>query len=311
MALHSATFTLTAADGLALFAYQWLPDVTPRAVIQIVHGLAEHAGRYGRLAESLTGAGYAVYAHDQRGHGRTARAPEDLGFFADQNGWSKCLDDVWLLCRRVTADHHVPVVLIGHSLGSFMAQQFISEHGEMLSGVVLSGSGGRPGALAAVGRGVARFERLRLGARRKSRLIDAMLFGAFNRPFEPARTRFDWLSRDQAEVDKYIADPLCGFPVSVQLAIDLLDALGDVTSEWRQARIPKRLPIYVIAGTRDPVGAYTRTLVQLLAAYRAAGLECVAHRFYPDARHELFNETIRDEVTSDVLAWLDRVIGGI
>jgi alpha-beta hydrolase superfamily lysophospholipase len=307
--VRSGTFTLAAADGAAPFVRVWLPDGPAKAALQIAHGLAEHGGRYARLAQALTGAGYAVYAGDHRGHGRTAPTPADLGFFAARDGWRRCLDDLGALHRRIAADHPgLPVVLLGHSMGSFMAQQVISERGDELAGAVLSGSGGRPGALASVGRLVARIERLRLGARGRSALIHGLSFGAFNKPFAPARTPFDWLSRDPAEVDKYVADPLCGFVATVQLWIDLLDALGDVTGARRQARIPKRLPLYVISGSRDPVGADTRSVQQLLAAYRAAGLERVTHRFYPDCRHELFNELNRDEVTRDLVAWLDGVV---
>ncbi len=306
--MQSSTFTHP-ADGGVLFVYQWLPPGQPKAVLQIAHGLAEHAGRYARLAQALTDAGYGVYANDHRGHGRTARTPEELGFFAEHDGWRKCVDDLWQLNRRLAGDHPgLPVFLLGHSMGSFMAQHFISEHGEALAGAVLSGSGGKPSPLAIAGRLIARIERLRLGARGRSGLLHAFSFGAFNKPFEPARTPFDWLSRDRAEVDKYVADPLCGFRASVQLWIDLLDALGEVTSAQRQARIPKRLPIYIIAGSRDPVSGNAKSLEPLLAAYRDAGLERVTHRFYADARHELFNETNREEVTRDLIAWLDGVV---
>lgn len=309
--MQGASFTITAADGAALFVHGWRPDAGPqRGVVHIAHGLAEHGARYGRLAAALTAAGYAVYAGDLRGHGRTARTPEELGFFAERDGWRKCLDDIWQLNRRIAADHPgTPIVLLGHSMGSFMAQHFISAHGDVLAGAVLSGSGGRPSPLAVAGRVIARLERLRLGRRGRSALLHAFSFGAFNKPFEPARTPFDWLSRDTAEVDKYIADPLCGFVASVQLWVDMLDALGDATSAKRQANIPKGLPIYVIAGSRDPVGGNTRSVAQLLASYRRAGLARVLHRFYADARHELFNETNRDEVTRDLITWLAAVTG--
>jgi alpha-beta hydrolase superfamily lysophospholipase len=307
--VQSSSFTLAAPDGAAVFVYRWLADAPPKAAVQVAHGLAEHAGRYARLAAALTDAGYAVYADDHRGHGRSVRAPEDLGFFAERGGWRKCVDDLWRLNRRIAAEHPgLPIVLLGHSMGSFMVQQLISEHGDALAGVVLSGSGGKPSPLAAAGRLVARIERLRLGPRGQSRLVHTLSFGAFNKPFEPARTPFDWLSRDPSEVDKYVADPLCGFTASIQLWIDLLDALAEIASPLRQSHIPKGLPIHVIAGSRDPVGANTRSVDQLLAAYRRAGLERVTHRFYPEARHELFNETNRDEVTRDLIAWLDGAV---
>jgi alpha-beta hydrolase superfamily lysophospholipase len=307
--MQASTRTLSTPDGVALFAYRWLPESPPKAAVQIVHGLAEHAGRYARLAQALTGAGYAVYANDHRGHGLTQATPADLGFFAEHDGWRRLLDDVWQLNRQIAADHPgLPLFLIGHSMGSFLAQQFISEHGEALAGVVLSGSDGKPPALASVGRLVARIERLRLGPRGRSGVIHALAFGAFNKAFAPPRTPADWLTRDPAEVDKYVADPLCGFIATTQTWVDLLDALRQIARPELQALIPKRLPIHIISGSTDPVSDGTKRLQQLLAAYRGAGLEHVTHRFYEGARHELFNETNRDEVTRDLILWLDGVI---
>jgi len=196
-------------------------------------------------------------------------------------------------------------VLLGHSLGSFMAQYFISEHGDALAAAVLSSSNGKPPPIASVGLLLARLERLRLGQRGHSPLIQALFFGAFNKPFAPARTPFDWLSRDTAEVDKYIADPLCGFESTVQLYIDLLQGVRETAKPSRQARIPKTLPIYIFNGSRDPVSG---NIEQLLDAYRAAGIRPVVHKVYPDGRHESLNETNRDVVTRDLIAWLDGVI---
>jgi len=305
--MQSSTFAFTAGDGTGLFVYRWLPESAPRAVVQIAHGLAEHAGRYGRLAEALTGAGYAVYANDQRGHGRTATTPADLGFFAPEGGWHKCVDDLWQIHRRIGADHPgLPQVLLGHSMGSYLAQQFLGMHGEALAGAVLSGSNGKPPPIAALGRLIARVERLRLGPRGTSPLLHALAFEPFNKPFAPARTPFDWLSRDAAEVDRYSADPLCGFRPRVQLWVDLLDGLAEIARPGLQARIPKRLPIYVFSGARDPVGA---NLKQLLAAYAAAGLARVTARIYPEGRHEMLNETNREQVSQDLIAWLDGALG--
>jgi len=213
-----------------------------------------------------------------------------------------------MLNRHIAAEHPgIPIVLLGHSMGSTMAEQFMAEHGDALAGVVLSGSSGQPTMLAVVGRLITRIERWRVGARGRSKLAQALTFGAFNKPFAPARTAFDWLSRDPAEVDKYVGDPLCGFPASVQLWIDLLDGGKTASSPVKRARIPKTLPIYVISGSRDPVSGNTKQLQKMLAGYRAAGLN-VQHRFYPEARHELFNETNREEVTRELIEWLEREI---
>lgn len=234
--MRSSTFTLASTDGVSLFVYRWLPEVAPKAAVQIAHGLVEHAGRYARLAKALTYAGYAVYAADHRGHGRTASTPEDFGFFAERDGWRKCIDDLWRLNRRIATDlPGLPIVLIGHSMGSFRAQHFISEHGEALSGVVLVASNGRPAPLTAAAKIIAHLERLRLGPRSRSAPLHSMVVGAFNKPFEPIRTEADWLSRDLAEVDKYVTDPFCQFRPTVQLWIDLLDASGEIAKPARHA----------------------------------------------------------------------------
>jgi alpha-beta hydrolase superfamily lysophospholipase len=311
--MQSSNFTLAAPDGVEIYVYRWLA-ASPKAIVQIAHGLAEHAGRYARLAETLTAAGFTVYANDHRGHGRTARTPQELGFFAERDGWTKCLDDMLLLTQRIAADHPgLPIVLLGHSMGATLAEGFMGKHDSLLAGVVLSGGNGKPTALAAVGRLIARIERLRLGPRGRSNLLSALTFEAFNKKFAPTRTAFDWLSRDTAEVDKYVADPLCGFPATVQLWIDLLGGWAEVSRASYRAGVRhgvpiKDLPIYVISGSRDPVSGNTRQIELWLADYRAAGHKEVEHRFYADARHELFNETNRDQVTGDLIAWLERVI---
>jgi len=299
--MRQSTFSLSRADGHAIFTRLWRPDAAPRAVVQIVHGLAEHSARYRRLAEALTRHGYAVYAHDHRGHGPNC-PPADLGFFAERDGWRKLLDDTEAVAERIAANHPgLPRAFLGHSMGSFLGQTYIAEHGDALAAAVLSGSSGPPPAILAVGRRLVAFERWRLGPRGKSPLVQALLFGAQNKPFRPARTPYDWLSRDAAEVDKYIADPLCGFALTNQLAADLVGALADLASPALAARIPKTLPIYVFSGARDPVGA---KLQGLLDVYRAAGLDVTA-KIYPDARHETLNEINRDEVTRDLISWLD------
>jgi alpha-beta hydrolase superfamily lysophospholipase len=306
---HASTFTLTTADGIDLFVYCWLPAGQPKAVIQIAHGLAEHAARYARLAAALNSAGYAVYANDHRGHGRTAKSTEDLGFFAERAGWRKCVDNLWRVNRHVAAAHPgLPIVLLGHSMGATLAEQFMGDHGDALAGVVLSGANGKPTALAKVGSALTRAERARLGARGKSKLVQSLTFDAFNKKFAPARTAFDWLSRDPAEVDKYVADPLCGFPATVQLWLDLLEGWAAVSRPAHRSRVPKALPLYLIAGGRDPVSDNTRQLEPWIAEYRAAGLLNLTQQFYSEARHELFNETNRDEVTADLIVWLDQVI---
>ena len=292
-------------DSVELHVRRWLPGHAPRAVVQIAHGLTEHSGRYERLATTLAATGYAVYAGDHRGHGLTAPSRAALGYFADRDGWDKCVDDLWQLNRLIATEQPgLPITLFGHSMGSFMAQHFIALHGDALAGTILSGSGGKPPAILHLARLIAYIERRRLGGHSHSQFLTTFAFCALNRALPFVRTTCDWLNRAPDEADRCMADPLCIFPQSVQMSLDICDGIVKATSPELQARIPKTLPVYIIAGSLDPVSNGTKTLRQLLRAYRAAGLEHVAHKFYPGARHELFHETNRDEVTGDVLAWL-------
>ncbi len=223
-----------------------------------------------------------------------------------KGGWNKVVGDLWTLNRRIAAEQPgTPIIFLGHSLGSFLGRGFIAEHSDALAGAALSGSNGKPPAIATLGRLIAREERLRLGKRGKSQVIFQMWFGDFNKPFKPARTAFDWLSRDEKEVDAFVADPLCGFPFTAQLAIDVLDALPRVTSRQSLAPIRKDMPVYVFSGERDPVGANIQGLIGDL---KAGGFTRLTTRIYPGARHETLNETNRDEVTRDLIAWLDGVV---
>ena len=303
----TSTFRIATPDGVEVFVYRWLPAGNPQAVVQIAHGLAEHAGRYSRLAGALTRAGYAVYASDHRGHGHTAPSPEELGFFAARDGWNKCVEDLHLVNRRIAAEHPgTRSVLLGHSMGSSLALSFLCKYGDAVCGAVLSGASGQPGLLAHAGRWITRLEKLRLGAQGRSSLVQKLTFNEFNKRFAPARTGFDWLSRDPAEVDKYVADPLCGFPSSVQLWIDLLSGWVKAVSSSCKL-IPKTLPILVISGRHDPVSAGCRQIEAMLKTWSRAGFKNVEHKFYSQARHEMFNETNREEVTNDLLEWLHKV----
>lgn len=310
--MTTPNLTLTSpADGLVLQGYEWLPadPAQCRASVVIAHGMAEHAGRYGRFADALNRTGHAVYAFDHRGHGHSARNMADLGHMADRDGWNRAVADLAAACALAQQRHPGrPLLLFGHSMGSFMAQQMLYQHGAMLAGCVLCASNGKPPPIAALGRLVARIERLRRGRRGISPLIQSLSFDAFNKRFQPARTEFDWLSRDAAEVDKYVSDPFCGFPITVQSWIDFLDALSEMALPENQKLIPKDLPVFIVAGSHDPVSGGGKGLRQLLDAYAAAGLSRVDSKFYPQARHELLNEVNRDDVTADILGFFDRCL---
>jgi alpha-beta hydrolase superfamily lysophospholipase len=307
-----STFTIERierADGTSVAVYSWpAPDKsTPlKAVVQIAHGVAEHAARYERLARALTQAGYLVYASDHRGHGQTPRAPRDYGHFADRDGFERVVDDVYAVRQHIgTARPGLKHVLLGHSFGSFVTQRYLGLYGDSIQGAVMSGTTSGAGALLRVGLGVAKMERLRVGARNTSALLQKLTFGGYNDQFKPTATDFDWLSRDTEEVAKYIADPLCGFALTTQGWCDLLGGMIGNEEASLRARIPKHLPIYILSGAVDPNGRSGQGPKALAAAYERAGLDQVTLRLYPGGRHEPFNETNRDEVTSDLIAWLD------
>jgi alpha-beta hydrolase superfamily lysophospholipase len=286
--------------------HRWESVPEPRAAVHIIHGMAEYGGRYARLAADLNRAGFVVWAHDHRGHGLNPTPPVGLGHFGDADGWRALIDDAWAVSEHVLAScRGLPLVLFAHSMGSFVAQSLMAERGTAYRAVVLSGTNGPPGAQEALVRGLAHAQRLALGGRRPGTWLDTAIMSIYNRRFAPNRTRCDWLSRDEREVDAYAADPLCGFTLTAQSWLDFLvskPALGDPA---HLKRIPRALPVHVIAGTRDPVGEESRGVQRLLRIYHEAGLSRVTHRFYEGARHELVNETNRDEVTRDLIAWLD------
>jgi alpha-beta hydrolase superfamily lysophospholipase len=295
---------LAASDGVRLAYRRWLPEGAVRGTVQVVHGASEHSGRYGRLAGALTARGLAVYAMDLRGHGRTAEATGPGRFGAA--GADALLADVRALAAVAAGEHPgVPAVLLGHSMGSIVALAAAEEERGDLAGLVLSGPVGVAPHLA---ESVAVLE-ASTAAGAGDLPLDAL--GAFNQPFEPARTPFDWLSRDPAEVDAYLADPLCGdrMPLTTGYAAGVFGlAVRSATAE-AAARLPDGLPVLLLAGQRDPVGGVEAAQVTALADLLAGRGLPVELRVYPDARHEVFNETNRDEVTGHLLDWLDARLG--
>lgn len=291
--------------GVSLFVHRFLPEGEPIGVVQIAHGMAEHAARYARFATALNEAGYAVYAGDHRGHGRTA-TDATLGHFGDEGGWRAMVGDLCALADHVRAEHPgKTLTLFAHSMGSFMALDALVHEGpSRWDQVVLSGSDAVGGPLAKVGKQLAKLERARSGKRGKSALLSFMSFGTFNAAFKPARTSFDWLSRDEVEVDKYVADPRCGFRITNQSWVDFLDGLYATGRDGYRGVEPKRLRLFVLAGSRDPVGKAGAGVKKLVEQLREGGLTEVTEKLYPEGRHEMLNETNRDQVTADILAFL-------
>ena len=306
--MKSAGFEFQTVDGATLHVRGWVID-NPKAIVQVLHGMAEHGARYERLAQALAAAGYSTYAHDHRGHGRSIPEGEPPGHKADNDGWNRIVEDAHGVNREIAKRHSgVPIIILGHSMGSFVLQQLLFEHPHDMVAAALSGSNGKPPPIATLGKLVARIERARVGKRKPSPIMQKLTFEEYNKAFAPTRTEFDWLSRDPAEVDKYVADPLCGFAVSTQVWIDMLAALDRVSNPRNVAKVPKGMPLYLFAGDRDPVGDFGKGVTRLRDAYKRAAVFDVRMKLYPEARHEVLNETNRQEVIDDFIAWCDDVI---
>lgn len=300
------TFTFPAPDGIEIFGRRWT-DVagTLKGVVQIAHGAAEHSGRYERFARFLNANGYAVYANDHRGHGRTRVRSGELGD-AGPDAWNRIVGDAHELTGLIRREYpQSPIILFGHSMGSFLAQDYMARYGKSVAAVVLCATSG---VFNPPDQAIAAFDQLARSDPSSPSKMFSDRWATFNQQFTPGKPGFDWLSRDSAEVQKYLDDPLCGFPFSNELARDFTVGLRDLFLPEHESKIPRDMPVLVIAGDNDPVGANTTNIAPLLERYKTYGLTRVTSKFYPGARHELLNETNRDEVQRDILHWLDSVV---
>jgi alpha-beta hydrolase superfamily lysophospholipase len=294
--MKNDTFTFKAADGTQIFTYRWMPDDASAIVgaVQIAHGMVEHAARYER---------------DHRGHGKTAGSLDRVGYFADEMGWEKVVVDMHTLTGIIKKEcPKKPFFLFGHSMGSFLSRYYSMHYADELSGLLLSGTAGDPGIMGKIGLFIAKMDAKIHGKKAKSNIMNKLSFGAFNDAFKPNRTNYDWLSRDNAEVDKYVNDPWCGAVCTAGFFCDLLGGVVYINKKENIAKIPKSLPIYIYSGAKDPVGGNTKGVSQVYNTLKDAGIGDVTLKFYEDARHETLNEINREEVFRDVIAWMNKHI---
>ncbi len=298
-------FELSSTGGGKLRCGLWAPRTTrPAAVVQIVHGIAEHIGRYDEFAVFLAARNFLVVAGDLMGHGKSVGDGEAPGFFP--SGWLGAVDDEMALLGRVREElPNTPRFLLGHSMGSFLSRTLLYRYPDAgLRGVILSGTGWQNGLALRLGQRLCARETRRFGERGVSDTLQNVVFGRYNRRFRPNRTEHDWICSDPAVVDAYCADPLCGFPATVGLARDLLGGIAMNQRKENLQKMPKELPVLFFSGARDPVGDMGKGVERTARAFREAGMRNVSVRLYPEGRHEMLNEKNREEVFEDVLAWL-------
>lgn len=299
------SFRFKDKEGLELQGYKWSNGKEFKAIVHILHGMAEHALRYDEFAEKLVEAGFLVYSHDHRGHGLTSKSLEDLGYQGEEDGFQWMIDDAKTLIEESRKRHKgYKIILFGHSMGSFVSQRLVQEYNELIDVLVLCGTNGIPDRLVPLGEAIAEMEILLKGRKHKSKLMDKLIFGDFNKYFKPNRTEYDWICSDDKEVDKYIEDERCGFICSASFYHDLLKGIQSIHKPENMKRIRKDMPIYIFGGDKDPVGHFGKGIINLKEQLETYGVEKVDYKIYKDGRHEMLNEKNKEEVIEDTISWM-------
>ncbi|MEG1682868.1 MAG: alpha/beta hydrolase, partial [Oscillospiraceae bacterium] len=304
---------LPSGDGKTqLHTILWLPEGTPRAILQISHGVSEYIGRYERLAQVLTAQGFLVAGHDHLGHGLSVADGGARLYFGEAGSWDTVTDDLYRLHNLLRRDNPgIPFFLLGHSMGSFLARTYLIRYPGTVDAAVLMGTGQMPAPLVTAGLAVARMEGRRLGWEQSSALIDRLAFGAYNKQFAPNRTAFDWLSVNPDNVDAYIADPLCGGSASAGLFREMLGGIRFITDGDNLKKMNGNTPILFLSGEDDPVGDGGKGVRRACHSFRKAGVRSAEMKLYPGLRHELLNEACHETVEADLLRWLEKQLAAI
>lgn len=301
-------FKLETQDHLQVQAYSWAVK-NPVAVVQITHGMMEHAGRYDHFARWLNEHRVAVYANDHIGHGLTARTRSDLGHFPGKDDWQQSVDILQNLTRKIRLEHPgVPVFLLGHSMGSVMVQTYMIQHGREADGYILSGPVRQSAIMANIGLFIAGTLSLFFGPADRSRLLIFLGYGQYNNRLRPRRTVFDWLSTVESTVDEYISSPICGFPCSNRFYQNFFHGFKYISKLKNLKQVPPGMPVCIFAGRMDPVGKFgkdPKKINYLLSKFARAQVQM---KLYPKGRHEMLNEMNREEVYADLLEWIKGVV---
>lgn len=301
-------FTYLSADRITqIHAVMWIPDGEIRGILQIAHGMMEFVQRYGEFAHFLNEHGILVVGNDHLGHGGSVRSGSYYGYFAKENGNRVLLSDMREL-QRITQERYpgLPYFLLGHSMGSFLARQYLCLYGTYLDGAIVCGTAWHSGLEAKAGMALCRMIAAFKGWKYRSRLVNRIAIGSFNKKIHPSRTPLDWLSRDEAVVDQYRGDPRTQFVFTLNAYEQMFVGLNYLSSPKNLAKMPKDLPVLFAAGESDPVGDYGLGVKKAAVSFRGAGMKHVTCRLYPNDRHEILNELNRKEVYQDIWEWLEQ-----
>lgn len=304
-------FRFPSADGTTtLYGRTWAPEHgAPRAVLQLVHGIAEHIGRYDRFARFMSDHGYLVCAEDHLGHGNTPENAEDLGYTADKDGWVKMTDNVRALHERIAPQYPgIPYFILGHSMGSFLTRSYLIRYPGTVDACALLGTGQQPESVLKAGLAACRLEQIRLGKRGRSKLLQSLCFGAYNSQFKPNRTESDWVCSVDEVVDAYIADPFCQVMPTVTLMRDMLTGIRFNQQAENLAKMDKTTPVFFLSGDQDPVGSNGKGVRAAYQSFLDAGCSHVRLKLYPGGRHEMLNEHNWQDVYDELLSWFDQQI---
>jgi len=295
--------TFKSKDGIDIFYRVFLPDTKPRAILQIFHGMAEHSARYADFAGYLNDNGIAVYVSDHRGHGKSIASPKDYGVWYHSDEWWRIISDLKQLKDIAQSKFpDVPFFVLGHSMGSFLARTFITLYSSELAGVIISGSGTNPTAVLRFGKFIATMACTFEGVTSKAKLLDKLSFGGYNKGYQ---SPYQWLSRDDSQVKRYIDDDLCGGMFSNSFYRAFFSGLIYINKRSSGSLIDKNLKMFFVSGDKDPVGNSGVGVLSAIDYYKYLNIKNISYKLYSDARHEILNEINKEEVYSDILVWIE------
>ena len=309
--MQQRTFTLKNPAGQKIFVYQWVgePENKPKATIQIAHGMMEHAGRYAEFAKRLVKAGFIVYANDHHGHGKSVTSTNQLGHFNGKKGLHQVINDMKHLSNHIKTEYpDLPLILIGHSMGSLLARFFVMSNEIELGGLILSGTNYTSSFLSDFGKSLANLSTLLYGSHYKNKLINHLAYGNYSRSFSPKRTNFDWLSRDTKKVDAYVNDRLCGYRSTSGFYEGLFYGMREINKPENIKNTKLDLPVLIFSGKADPVGNFGKGVQKVFNQYKKAGLKNLTIKLYKNGRHEMLNEVNREDVYEDVVKWIEESV---